>query len=417
MSHSKECYAESFFRLLRCVFAGFSALLLGLTFSTGLSAQTTAMSPASVQQSTVGGSRSAKPRIAQLIDQGSMAPLRGNVLRTLTPEKDLGAVEDSSQQRLYLVLQRTPEQQADLASLTSEQQNPASASFHKWLTPEQFGERFGVAESDIAKITAWLTSQGFEVTSVAKNASVVNFKATAGGVRNTFRAQLHYWNVEGGKYIATATEPQITAALAGIVSGIAGLNQIPPHTHHTPIHTERYDADTHKWYPVNSASTSGDSAATPHYLASNGNYNMTPQDFYTIYNVNPTFTAGNRGASSTIAILGSGPFNYGTVSGGDAGGTATGGDVATFRKLFGITTPLNLVIQHGDANLPCSGAGGTDSGESALDVEWSSALAPAAMIIFNNCVTSGGGFDFLTELQALVDANVADIISSSIGYT
>ncbi len=142
---------------------------------------------------------------------------------------------------------------------------------------------------------------------------------------------------------------------------------------------------------------------------------MTPQDYYTIYNINPTLKAGNVGGAATIAILGSGPFDYGTVTNGQA----AGGDVTTFRNLFGITTPLNLTIQSGDVNFPCTVASGGDSGESALDVEWAGTTAPGATLIFESCEGSsdGSGFDFQTEVQALVDANVADIVTSSIGFT
>jgi subtilase family serine protease len=72
-------------------------------------------------------------------------------------------------------------------------------------------------------------------------------------------------------------------------------------------------------------------------------------------------------------------------------------------------------VQHGNANFPCSDPTGTDSGETALDTEWSGALAPAAQLIIESC--SGATGVFQTEIQALVDANVADIISSSIGFS
>jgi Pro-kumamolisin, activation domain/Chitobiase/beta-hexosaminidase C-terminal domain/Bacterial Ig-like domain (group 3) len=351
-------------------------------------------------------------RVTQPINQANRVTLKGHVLTSLTPDRDLGVVEETLPVRLYISLKRTPAQQADLDALLAAQQNTTSPMYHKWLTPEQFGGRFGASESDIDKVRGWLESQGFEITSVARNKSVINVMTTAVGVRETFHAQLHYWNIENGRHVATANDPQVPAALSDLIGSIAGLNQIPPRGHHTPIHSGRFDPATNKFYPADSAKTGDEAGATSHFTSAGG-YQMTPQDFYTIYNVNPTFAAGNRGAGSTIGIIGSGPFNYGTVSGGDAGGTATGGDVATFRKLFGITTPLNLQIQHGDANFPCSGVGGTDSGESALDVEWSSAVAPAATILFNNC-TDGNGF--LTEVQALVDANVADTISSSLGF-
>ena len=362
-------------------------------------------------QQIAGGSKSARPIIAGNIDQGSLVSLKGNVLPRLTHDKDLGAVEDSSPQRLYLVLQRSPAQQSDLDAFLSEQQNAASPNFHKWLTPEQFGERFGAAEADIKKITIWLESQGFEVTSIAKNASIINFKATAGGVRSTFQVQLHYFNVSGGKYSATTTEPQIPAALSGIVSGIAGLNKLPMHEHHTAFKQTAYDAETHKWHEVDAAAAASLARGEkPHFVNSDGGHAMTPQDFYTIYNVNPVYSAGNLGAGGTVAIIGEQDMMYGTVN--SATGQATGGDVVTFRNLFGVKGTLNMTVQHGDANYPCDDPGG-DSGETALDAEWSSSLAPAAHLIVETCSPATGGM--LNDFQTLVDANVADVISSSLG--
>ncbi len=354
-------------------------------------------------------------RLTQPINEAQRVTLKGHVLRGLTPDMDLGLVEDSMPVHLFLNLRRTPAQQADLDALLAAQQNPKSPAYHKWLTPEQFGARFGASDSDIQKTQEWLEAQGFEVVGVAKNKSVINLKTTAAGVREAFQAQLHYANIHGGKHFVTANEPTIPAAFSSLISGISGLNEITPREHHTPIHTERYDADTHKWLPVSSNGTDA-AGAQPHYLdPGTGHYNVTPQDYYTIYNINPTLKAGNVGGAATIGILGSGPFDYGTVT----NGKAAGGDVTTFRNLFGITTPLNLKIESGDANFPCIVASGSDSGESALDVEWAGATAPGATLIFESCAGSsdGSGFDFLTETQALVDANVADIITSSIGFT
>ena len=385
-----------------------------IAFATGLSVlwlcATLAASPAAAQ-STSAGPISARRQITQRIDQGNLVSLSGHVLKILTPNRDMGAVEDAAPVQLYLNLQRSPAQQADLDLLLSEQQNPGSPSFHKWLTPEQFGERFGIAQSDIDEITIWLNSQGFENVHVARNASVINFKTTAGGVRNTFHVQLHYWNIEGGKHIATATEPQIPAALSRVINGIAGLNKIPMREHHSAMTQQAYDSATHKWHTVDSAAAASLAAGeTPHYLDGFGRYVVTPQDFYTIYNVNPTFAAGNTGTGATVAIISNTDFVFGTVN--PTTGQAAGGDVATFRSLFGVPGTLNMTVQHGDLTYPCSDPGG-DSGETALDSEWSNALAPTAHLIVATCSDADGGA--LNALQALINDNVADVISSSLG--
>ena len=68
-------------------------------------------------------------------------------------------------------------------------------------------------------------------------------------------------------------------------------------------------------------------------------YDVTPQDYYTIYNVNPVFnTNANLGAGATVAVIEESDFEYGTVN--PSTGAATGGDVATFRSLFGVPGTL-----------------------------------------------------------------------------
>jgi len=57
---------------------------------------------------------------------------------------------------------------------------------------------------------------------------------------------------------------------------------------------------------------------------------VTPQDFYTIYNVNPAFSGGELATRSTVAVIEESDIEYGTVNGTTA--SASGGDVATFRR-------------------------------------------------------------------------------------
>jgi pro-kumamolisin-like protein len=66
-------------------------------------------------------------------------------------------------QPMLLVLKRGPEQESALRRLLDDQQDKGSPNYHKWLTPEQFGNQFGPADSDLQTVTAWLQSHGFQV--------------------------------------------------------------------------------------------------------------------------------------------------------------------------------------------------------------------------------------------------------------
>jgi hypothetical protein len=159
--------------------------------------------------------------------------------------------------------------------------------------------------------------------------------------------------------------------------------------------------------------------AVPGYTDGNGYFDVTPQDYYTIYNLNPLFTAGTKGAGSTIAVIEESDIEYGTVN--SSTHVATGGDVATFRSLFGVPGTLNMLVYHGYGTTTCSDPGIDPSGngedeEASLDAEWATAAAPSATLVFMSCdnVEDDGIF---TSMTALIDNSYSDSMSLSYGET
>src|SRR5271169_3794730 len=78
-------------------------------------------------------------RILQPIDENARVTFKGNVRQDLATVPDLGPVEDGKPLHLYLLLQRTTAQQADLDNLIQRQQQVTAPEYHKWLTPQEFG--------------------------------------------------------------------------------------------------------------------------------------------------------------------------------------------------------------------------------------------------------------------------------------
>jgi len=78
-------------------------------------------------------------------------------------------------ERITLMFQPTAAQQADLDGLLAAQQNPTSSTFHQWLTPEQYADRFGIAQTDLNKVTAWLQSQGFDIVEIPRSRNWIVF--------------------------------------------------------------------------------------------------------------------------------------------------------------------------------------------------------------------------------------------------
>ena len=356
----------------------------------------------------------APSRLVAPIDERMLVTLPGHVRQDVAHAPDLGLVEDGMPMRLSLLLQRTPEQQADLNNLIANQQTPGSPEYHQWLTPAEFGARFGASQDDIAKLSGWLQSHGFQIRGMLKNASAIDFEATAGQVRTAFHTDLHYVSIAGGKYTAVLQEPKIPAALAPVVAGIHGLNKIPLTAAHTAPRNASWDKETHSWHIDNPTARD---LASPALNAGSGYYFVGPQDLYTIYNVNPVFKGGNLAANATVAVIEQSDMEYGTVD--PSTGATDGGDVATFRSLFGVPGTLNMYVFHGYGADTCNDPGIDPNGigedfEASIDAEWINATAPSATLIFMSCDQSPDN-GIYTSLQAVIDNNLADVMSISYG--
>jgi Pro-kumamolisin, activation domain len=144
-----------------------------------------------------------RARITEAVDETNRVQLRGNVHPLARPEFDQGVVADSQpMNRMLLLLQRSPEQQAALSALMEEQLTKGTPSYHKWLTPEDFGKKFGPADADIQTVTDWLTRQGFQGIKVGAGRTAIELSGNVGQVRNAFHTEIHRFNARGEEHIA-----------------------------------------------------------------------------------------------------------------------------------------------------------------------------------------------------------------------
>src|SRR5215471_17926403 len=90
-----------------------------------------------------------RDRISRSIDARRTRALTGSVSPSAKIGLDQGVADQNMRlDDLVLLLKPSDAQQADLDRLLADQQNPSSPRFHQWLTPEEFGERFGLSAAD-----------------------------------------------------------------------------------------------------------------------------------------------------------------------------------------------------------------------------------------------------------------------------
>ena len=345
----------------------------------------------------MGQSAAPAVRIVNPIDERQLVTLGGMVHPLANAENDRGAAPDSTPlERIHLMLKRSPSQQAALDQLVGQLHTPGHPNYHKWLTPDQFGEQFGPSNQDIAAIEKWLTGHGFSVAGALPGKQVIEFSGNVGQFRSAFHAQIHSYRVNGESHFANATDPQIPAAIAPAVGGFVSLNNFHAKSQAKLLGKAQYDRTTDRAIGDWTLGTS----PVPNFV-------LAPQDFAVEYDLNPLYSASTpvNGSGQTIAIINDSNVNITLVN--------------QFRSLFNLpANPPQVIIDGNDpgvdgVNNP-DGPNG-DSVEAYLDVEWAGAVAPNATIdlVIGADTELQNGLSLAAEHA--VFGNLAPVMSISFG--
>jgi pseudomonalisin len=325
----------------------------------------------------------ARPRVRQAVDNTRRVVLKGRTHPLAQPEFDRGPAPDRlAMDRILLVLRRSPEQAEELAALLEEQHDPASPNFQQWLTPEEYGRRFGPAEEDVHAVASWLMSQGFQVDDISRSRMAIEFSGTAATVQRAFHTRIRQFAVNGAEHWANPTDPEIPQALEPVIEGFASLHNF----HSRPQ------------VVLAGAAVRAEELSSPLTNMGNGQHWLSPADYATIYNIKPLYAAGINGAGATIAVVGRSNIDV--------------QDVADFRKIFGLPANPPQVIVNG----PDPGqVKGVELSEAVLDVTWAGAVAPNATVKFVVSKSTATTDGIYLSAKYIVDHNLADVMTVSFG--
>ena len=330
----------------------------------------------------ISGSGSSAPvpqdRIRGGVDATQVLPLRGTTHPRALAQLDQGRTDPMRMITSAITFRLSPAQQADMDQLLRAQQDPESPHYHRWITPDQYAARFGMTPSDLAKVAAWLTSQGLTVVSLSRNRNEISFSGSVGQVEYAFKTELHNYNIRGEQHFANATDVSLPSAFSNQVLGVRGLDNFSPKPRVHPLPK----------------------------LTSNltGNHFLIPGDFAVIYKVPSTYT----GAGQSIAVVGQ--------------TTISTSDLDTFRSNAGLPLTSGSNFQQVTASgtgtaMQCSG----DETEADLDLEWAEGVAKNAKIIYVIAGVGTGGScsnrtrNVFDALQYAITQNLAPVISISYG--
>jgi hypothetical protein len=383
---------------------------------------------ASAQLASTGNLPYVPSRIVERVDDANLVTLHGDTNRMVRPQFDRGLVSPGLvMNKMILLLKRSPEQEAALTAFNQRQLDPASPDFHHWIHADEFGRTYGPSDADIATITGWLERQGFRVDNVSKGRVTILFSGTAAQVQNAFHVEMHHYFVDGEMHLANDRDPQIPAALAPAVAGVASLHDFFGYHFGHPGDYVKRDPATGKLTKVYPQMLNAEEKGEPTPLLNSYKkqesakalglglvvrpdlvyedpsdndepiYDLVPADFAMVYNMNPTFNAGITGTGVTVAI--------------SATSDVLASDIATYRSTFGLPATTFTTIETDPGTDP----GTSDPGENTEDLEMVSAAAPGATL---DLIVSAGtattqGFD-LSD-QYIIDNEIAPIMTVSYG--
>jgi hypothetical protein len=333
---------------------------------------------AAVLAGSTGVTNTAGAATAPAADASGLARLPGHVNASARPQFDLGRAPDSlGLHGLEVVFAKTVSQQRAIEALIAAQQDPKSPQYHQFLTPAQYGARFGASEATVAAVSRWLTANGFTVAALPANRSGLHFSGTKAQVETAFHTEIHLFEVDGRRHYANVSNPEVPAGLAAAITTIHGLHDFYPRSNVKARHLGK--------------------GPTPQITYDGGQINWVgPGDFAVMYNLGPLYSAGVNGKGVTIAITAERDINP-TVAN-------------TFWAGVGIATPPTI----NSMTVPTA-EGGTDPGqtmdsneeEAYLDTEVAGGVAPGATI---DLVADK---DASIAFQYMVQQNLGEVINIS----
>jgi subtilase family serine protease len=266
----------------------------------------------------------------------------------------------------------------------------ASPNFHKYLTPEQFGARYGATTQSVAALRSYFARYGLRVGALSAGRNVLHISGTTTDIARAFDASIETVRISGdtldAHFTSRASLPQ---AIAKSVSAVSGLSSVTPETTSLRRNATTAKAVATAGTCVSAGSSSG---TTPNSV---GGY--TVQQQAALYGLSTAWAAGDTGAGQTIGVYELSSFDT--------------SDVDTYLSCYALTPTIDTVNVDGGPSTNDNAGDAPD--EATLDVEEAAALAPGATIeVYQGTQSGAGPTDIYSEIAS---QDTATIVTTSWG--
>jgi subtilase family serine protease len=282
---------------------------------------------------------------------------------------------------------------AGLQSFNQEVQDPASPSYHQFLTPQEFTARFGPTQENWEALVAFAKASGFQVISGDLKGRDLRLTGTVANIEKAFHVTIGNYQDLTDNHTFFAIDREPTVDLPFQLWHITGLdNDSRPH----PLYVKKSDyAKAHGIDP---------DKVVPHATTGSGpSASFLGSDMRAAYYGGTALT----GTGQTIGL-----FEF---LGTDLA------DLTTYYKNVGQTEPYTpTLISTGGYSTSCTESSGCDDTEQTLDMTQAMGMAPGTTMLYMYVCGNASTISDTDCISAMVsdtDAPLSKQISCSWGWT
>ncbi|MHB8637669.1 MAG: S53 family peptidase [Fimbriimonadaceae bacterium] len=294
----------------------------------------------------------------------------------------LGATDPSKV--LHVAVSLEPRDSIAMQNYADNVSNPKSPYYRQFLTPVQFGQKFGATLANVNRVVNYLKAQGFSITLVADSHLAILADCTVGQAQAAFHTEIgNYHALEPSKgeradFYSFNLPLEVPTSIAPTILDVSGLQNAAK-----PVARSRRGAKVAKL-----RGGQGQAGQT-----------LTPSQARVLYNLAPIYNIGDTGNGRNIAISNFDGFRL--------------TNVPLFYSQFGLATPPGGVGSNITTIVVDGGRGaGAPQGEGDLDIQMVLGEAP----LCNLLIYDGGG-PLVDVLTREAQDNLADIVTESYGWS
>jgi subtilase family serine protease len=316
----------------------------------------------------------------------------------------VGTVAPST--RLGLTVVFTPRNPIDLTALAAAVSNPASPSYHHYLSVGEFAARFGASGASVAAVRKTMRADGLTLGALARDRLSIAISGTAAEASRAFDVNLRRYRVRSGREVyANTSAPRVPVGLGGVVAAVLGLDDLPAAApegldaiHASPLAPVQPRAAAH------AASSSFPGGGGPLPCAAATSFAASKPAVSTIdqigkaYGFSGLYADGDFGQGVTVALLELEPY------------ASEASDLKSFQQCFGTDAQITDIPVEGGSPLTVRTA------ESAVDLENLIGLAPDVRVeVYYGPNAGNGPYDTLATIVDAPTGQHAQVINNSWG--